>query len=91
MTTVRLKIRKDGRDRMEYLRPMTESDWKQVSGIYRRGIETNLSTFESRYPEYGEWDAEKNRPEPVRKVEKHGPARTQKQACPLSLGKAERG
>lgn len=42
---------------MEGIRPMLESDWERVAEIYREGIETNLSTFETACPEYAAWDA----------------------------------
>lgn len=42
---------------MEHIRAMTESDWERVAEIYRQGMETNLSTFETQCPEYEQWDA----------------------------------
>lgn len=35
---------------------MQKSDWEQVAEIYREGIETNLSTFETQCPDYAAWD-----------------------------------
>lgn len=39
------------------LRLMNENDWPSVSEIYRQGIETGKSTFQSDIPIYNEWDA----------------------------------
>jgi len=39
------------------IREMTESDWPDVSRIYREGIETGLATFERECPAYEKWDA----------------------------------
>ena len=36
---------------------MTADDWEQVSEIYRQGMETDLSTFETRCPAYEQWNA----------------------------------
>ncbi|BAK97906.1 acetyltransferase [Oscillibacter valericigenes Sjm18-20] len=39
------------------IRPMLDSDWPEVSRIYREGIDTNFATFQSEYPTKEEWDA----------------------------------
>lgn len=36
---------------------MQESDWDRVAEIYRQGIESNCSTFETKCPEYAAWNA----------------------------------
>lgn len=33
-------------------RPMTADDWKNVSEIYRQGIETGNATFQQEIPTY---------------------------------------
>jgi phosphinothricin acetyltransferase len=40
-----------------FFRPMTDSDWKSVAGIYRQGIETGNATFEMLLPEWEHWNA----------------------------------
>ena len=37
-------------------RPMTADDWKNVSEIYRQGIETGNATFQQEIPTYTDWD-----------------------------------
>lgn len=37
-------------------RPMTPDDWKNVSEIYRQGIETGNATFQQEIPTYTDWD-----------------------------------
>ncbi|MGI6097200.1 MAG: GNAT family N-acetyltransferase [Dethiobacteria bacterium] len=39
------------------IREMRFEDWQQVKEIYRQGIETGISTFESEVPSWQEWDA----------------------------------
>lgn len=39
------------------IREMLDSDWPQVSQIYREGMDTNLATFQSECPTWEEWDA----------------------------------
>jgi L-amino acid N-acyltransferase YncA len=39
------------------IRPMTASDWPQVSVIYAAGIATGNATFETQPPSWSEWDA----------------------------------
>jgi phosphinothricin acetyltransferase len=42
---------------MEFIiREMEGTDWAKVSEIYVQGIETNVSTFETKCPTYEEWD-----------------------------------
>ena len=36
---------------------MTADDWPDVARIYEEGIETGNATFETRVPEWEEWDA----------------------------------
>jgi L-amino acid N-acyltransferase YncA len=38
-------------------RAMTPDDWPDVARIYEEGIETGNATFETRVPEWEEWDA----------------------------------
>lgn len=38
-----------------YIRKMNEEDWGKVKEIYKQGIETNMSTFQTSIPEYKEW------------------------------------
>jgi L-amino acid N-acyltransferase YncA len=38
-------------------RPLTESDWPDVRRIYLEGIASGDATFETRAPEWEEWDA----------------------------------
>jgi phosphinothricin acetyltransferase len=38
------------------LRPMSESDWKMVSEIYRQGIASGNATFETEVPPKEKWD-----------------------------------
>jgi len=38
------------------IRPMTESDWSQVSRIYQEGIETGEATFETVVPDWERWN-----------------------------------
>ena len=37
-------------------RPMTADDWKNVSEIYRQGIETGNAIFQQEIPTYPDWD-----------------------------------
>ena len=37
-------------------RPITADDWKNVSEIYRQGIETGNATFQQEIPTYTDWD-----------------------------------
>jgi phosphinothricin acetyltransferase len=37
-------------------RPMTERDWPGVAEVYRQGIDTKNSTFESEVPSWESWD-----------------------------------
>jgi phosphinothricin acetyltransferase len=39
------------------LRPMDPADWEAVAEIYREGIATGNSTFETDAPTWAEWDA----------------------------------
>lgn len=39
------------------IRTMSETDWPEVSRIYRQGMGTNLATFQSECPTWDEWDA----------------------------------
>jgi phosphinothricin acetyltransferase len=39
------------------IRKMAESDWTEVSRIYREGKDTNLATFQADCPSWEEWDA----------------------------------
>ncbi len=42
---------------MEFaMRAMQETDWKTVQAIYREGIATGNTTFETDAPEWEEWD-----------------------------------
>ncbi len=41
-----------------HVRPMTESDWPQVVGIYEQGIASHKATFAQTAPEYAVWDRE---------------------------------
>lgn len=38
------------------IRKMQKSDWEKVADIYRQGIETGISTFNTECPSYQEWD-----------------------------------
>lgn len=38
------------------IEPMTRDDWPAVSAIYAEGIATGDATFESRVPEWADWD-----------------------------------
>lgn len=39
------------------IRPMNEHDWPDVAEIYRQGIATGKATFQSKIPEYRDWNA----------------------------------
>ncbi len=39
------------------IKEMTEADWPEVSRIYQEGMDTNLATFQSECPTWGEWDS----------------------------------
>lgn len=39
------------------IRAMVESDWPEVRQIYQEGLNTNLATFQSQCPTWGEWNA----------------------------------
>lgn len=39
------------------IRELTEADWPVIRDIYRQGIESGDATFETRIPEWSEWDA----------------------------------
>ena len=42
---------------MKYIiREMKREDWNRVKEIYLQGIETKKSTFQTKAPEYEEWD-----------------------------------
>jgi phosphinothricin acetyltransferase len=36
---------------------MTGDDWPEVSLIYQKGMDTGMATFETRCPEFSQWDA----------------------------------
>ena len=38
------------------IEPMTKNDWPAVAAIYAEGIATGHATFESRAPEWADWD-----------------------------------
>jgi phosphinothricin acetyltransferase len=38
------------------IRPMMPTDWPAVRDIYQQGIDTGLATFETRSPEWEQWD-----------------------------------
>ena len=38
------------------VRPMTEKDWPRVKVIYEEGISTGYATFETKAPEWKQWD-----------------------------------
>lgn len=44
-------------DRFFALRPMQAEDWPSVAAIYGEGLATGDATFESRVPDWEEWDA----------------------------------
>ena len=39
------------------VRGMQPDDWDTVAKIYAEGIATNKATFETRCPEYAQWDS----------------------------------
>ena len=39
------------------IRKLNEADWPEVSLIYQQGMDTGLATFETRCPEFYQWDA----------------------------------
>ena len=39
------------------VRPMTRDDWPTVRRIYEEGIATGLATFETKTPDWDEWNA----------------------------------
>ena len=39
------------------IREMNETDWPDVCRIYQQGMDTNLATFETKCPEWNQWDA----------------------------------
>ncbi|TGV01787.1 GNAT family N-acetyltransferase [Flavivirga rizhaonensis] len=39
------------------VRPLTKSDWNSVSKIYQEGINTGIATFETKVPNWQQWDA----------------------------------
>lgn len=39
------------------IRKLNEADWPEVSLIYQQGMDTGLATFETRCPEFNQWDA----------------------------------
>lgn len=38
------------------IRSLEKEDWIEVSRIYKQGIETKIATFETKIPEWAEWD-----------------------------------
>ncbi|MEO6904493.1 MAG: N-acetyltransferase family protein [Bacteroidia bacterium] len=39
-------------------RQMSASDWKEVAGIYKQGIDTGNATFQNQIPTWEEWDTD---------------------------------
>ncbi|MEA4814602.1 MAG: N-acetyltransferase family protein [Oscillospiraceae bacterium] len=39
------------------IRKMLDSDWPEVSRIYKEGMDTNLATFQAECPSWDEWNA----------------------------------
>ena len=39
------------------IREMQADDWSRVAEIYNQGIESGISTFNTRCPDYESWDA----------------------------------
>jgi phosphinothricin acetyltransferase len=39
------------------IRPLKTEDWQQVKAIYEEGIATGFATFETKCPEWEQWDA----------------------------------
>lgn len=39
------------------LRPLAPDDWDEVAKIYLEGIETRQATFETKVPDWDQWDA----------------------------------
>ena len=44
------------------IREMKKDDWESVSDIYRQGLETGISTFNTECPSYDEWDGSHAKP-----------------------------
>jgi len=38
------------------IRPLIESDYKEVAAIYKKGKDTGIATFETRVPSWDTWD-----------------------------------
>lgn len=38
-------------------REFNKNDWKEVSKIYKEGLDTGNATFETNVPDWGEWDS----------------------------------
>jgi len=41
---------------MVEIQQMKPSDWLAVADIYKQGIETGMATFETKVPEWGQWN-----------------------------------